>query len=71
VLGKLHLVKSLLEKLEHLLANPVRRKGNGLEFLDTSEISTFLDTSLSEFVASGQVFFPSEVSKVILREVTT
>ena len=61
MLGKLRLVKDLLEKLEHLLANPVRGEENESELLDTSEINTFLDTPLFEFVAGGQVLSPNEV----------
>ena len=60
--GKLRLVTDLLEKLEHLLAAPVRRNENESEFLDTSEISTFLDTPLIEFVAGGKVLSPNEVA---------
>ena len=54
LLGKLRLVKNLLEKLENILTNLCgdRRESN---FVDALEISTFLDTPLEEFIESDQV----------------
>ena len=52
--GKLQLVKKLLDKLECFL------RANGGSYGQIGPIDTFLDTSLEEFTASGEVI-PSDM----------
>jgi hypothetical protein len=54
-IGKLRLVKTLLEKLESKLSDELEDRTNVRRSFDTSSISTFLDTPLDDFTLSGQV----------------
>jgi RAVE protein 1 C terminal len=54
-LGKLQLVRDLLEKLERILRDKVSSETVKSRLGDTLEIDTFLDTPLIEFFTKGQV----------------
>jgi len=55
MLGKLQLVKTLLEKLESLLTDKFSDETVKLE--NDIDVNTFLDTPLCEFIKSEQVRF--------------
>jgi hypothetical protein len=50
-IGKLGLVKRLLRKLEHVSNNQTHQRSKAIE------ISTFLDTPVSEFLSNTEVLF--------------